>query len=120
MYSLVSGYVSDTSCKTSTVMISFLFSIFVVFVFLSSAIDFSPKYMSLLFTLKLLDNSLFLMQTNSNVVIGLNTMFTNSCLELNFIIQFIRYWQYSRHIYLLKFYSSEFNVLQSLNGIFVL
>ena len=44
----------------------------------------------------------------------------NSCLELNFIIQFIRCWQYSRHMFLLKFYPSEVNVLQSLNGIFVM
>ena len=46
-----------------------------------------------------------------------NMMSANSCLELNFIIQLIRYCQYSRHISRLKFYLSEINVLQSLNGI---
>ena len=47
-------------------------------------------------------------------------MFANNCLELNFIIQFICYWQYSRHISLLKFYLSKVNILLSLNGTFVM
>ena len=36
----------------------------------------------------------------------------NNWLELNFLIQFIRCWKYSGHIFLLKFNSSEVNVLQ--------
>ena len=39
-----------------------------------------------------------------------NMMSANSCLELNFITHFIRYWQYSRHISL-KICSNEINVI---------
>ena len=37
----------------------------------------------------------------------LNIMSANNCLELNFLIQFICYWQYSGYIFLLKFNSSQ-------------
>ena len=38
-------------------------------------------------------------------------MSANSCLELNFIIQLMHYCQYSRHFFMLIFFSSEVNVI---------